>query len=186
MLVNLIKITYCTFPYCYTDLGASSSTKEATGSFFREHFQQNHENTICVNFQFHNPRLSQKKCVMLCVCSTRLYKGCSTKEAIVRFLENTRCFKFQFHIAKLIQQKCIIQVSTTQDYVQLMQLMAFLVEHLKESHENSISVTFKSHVIKFDQKQYFRLNFCYTGLYAGWSVKETIGNFFCKALYRKS
>ena len=35
MLVNLIKIKYCTFSYCYTDLGASCSTKEATDSFFR-------------------------------------------------------------------------------------------------------------------------------------------------------
>ena len=32
MLVNLIKIK-CAFSYCYTDLGASCSTKEATGSF---------------------------------------------------------------------------------------------------------------------------------------------------------
>ena len=35
MLVNVNKIKYCTFSYCYTDLGASYSTKEATGSFFR-------------------------------------------------------------------------------------------------------------------------------------------------------
>ena len=30
------------------------------------------------------------------------------------------------------------------------------------------------------------LDFCFTGLYAGWSVKEAIDNFFCKTLYRKS
>ena len=35
MLVNLIKIKYSALSYCYTDLGASCSTKEATGSFFR-------------------------------------------------------------------------------------------------------------------------------------------------------
>ena len=57
-------------------------------------------------------------------------------------LENTRCFEFQFHAAKLSQWKCIIRVSTTQDYVQLMQLMASLVEYLKESHQNSISIIF--------------------------------------------
>ena len=35
MLLNLIKIKYSTFSYCYTELGAGCSTKEATGSFFR-------------------------------------------------------------------------------------------------------------------------------------------------------
>ena len=30
------------------------------------------------------------------------------------------------------------------------------------------------------------LDFCSTGLYAGWSVKEAIDNFFRKTLYRKS
>ena len=27
---------------------------------FGEHFKQNHENKICVSFQFYNPKLSQK------------------------------------------------------------------------------------------------------------------------------
>ena len=56
LLVNLNKIKCFTFSYCYTDLGVGCSTKEATGNFFREHFNQNHENTICVNFQFYNPK----------------------------------------------------------------------------------------------------------------------------------
>ena len=30
------------------------------------------------------------------------------------------------------------------------------------------------------------LDFCYTGLYAGWSVKEAIDHLFCKTLYRES
>ena len=85
MLVNLIKIKYCTFSYCYTDLGASCSTKEATDSFFRRTHEQNHGNTIRVNFQFYNPKLSGKRCFMLCVCSAELYKGCSTKEATDSF-----------------------------------------------------------------------------------------------------
>ena len=67
LLVNLNKIKYFTFSYCYTDLGVGCSTKEATGIFFREHFNQNHENTICINFQFYNPKLSQERCFILCV-----------------------------------------------------------------------------------------------------------------------
>ena len=84
-LVILNKIKYFTFSYCYTDLGVGCSTKEATDIFFREHFNQNHENTICVNFQFYNPKLSQERCFMLCVCSTGLCNRCSTKEAISSF-----------------------------------------------------------------------------------------------------
>ena len=78
LLVNLNKIKCFTFSYCYTDLGVGCSTKEATGNFFREHFNQNHENTICVNFQFYNPKLSQERCV----CSAGLCNRWSTKEAI--------------------------------------------------------------------------------------------------------
>ena len=33
-----------------------------------------------------------------------------------------------------------------------MHLIAYLVEHLKENHENSISISFEPHVTKFDQK----------------------------------
>ena len=52
---------------------------------FVEHFKQNHENTICVNFQFYNPELSQERRFMLCACSTGVCKGCSTKEVIDSF-----------------------------------------------------------------------------------------------------
>ena len=38
LLVNLNKTKCFTFSYCYTDLGAGWSTKEAAGIFFREHF----------------------------------------------------------------------------------------------------------------------------------------------------
>ena len=85
LLVNLNEIEYFTFSYCYTDLGVGCSPKETTGIFFREHFNQIHENTICVNFQFCNPKLSQERCFMLCVCSTGLCNRCSTKEAIGSF-----------------------------------------------------------------------------------------------------
>ena len=34
---------------------------------------------------FHNPKLSQERYFMLYVCSTGLFKGCSTKEAIDSF-----------------------------------------------------------------------------------------------------
>ena len=83
LLVNLNKIKYFTFSYCYTDLGVGCSTKEATGIFFRE--RQSHENTICVNFQFYNPKLSQERCFMLCDCSTGLCNTYSTKKAIDSF-----------------------------------------------------------------------------------------------------
>ena len=86
LLVNLNKIKYFTFSYCYTDLGVGCSMKEATGIFFREHFNQNYENTICVNFQFYNPKLSQERCFMLCVCSSGLCNRCSSKEEIDSFI----------------------------------------------------------------------------------------------------
>ena len=85
LLVNLNKIKYFMFSYCYTDLGVGCSTKEATDIFFREHFNQNHENTTSVNFQFYNPKLSQERCFMLCACSTGLCNRCSTKEAVDSF-----------------------------------------------------------------------------------------------------
>ena len=36
----------------------------------------------------------------------------------------------------------LYRVSTTQDYVQLMELMASLVDQLQESHEESINIVF--------------------------------------------
>ena len=60
-------------------------------------------------------------------------------------------------------RNALYRMSTTQDYVQgalrKKQLIAHFVEHYKESHDNGISIIFKSHVTKFDQKQYFRLFF---------------------------
>ena len=89
------KLKYFTFSYCYTDLGVGSSTKEATVNFFREHFNQNYENTICVNFQFYNPKLSQERCFMLCVYSTGL---CNRKQLIASFVEQ---FKLNFEKKKM-------------------------------------------------------------------------------------
>ena len=111
LLVNLNKIKYFIFSHCYNDLGVGCSTKEATGNFFREHFSQNHENTICFNFQFYNPKLSQERCFMLCVCSIGLCNRCFTKEAMIASfveqfklnIENKRCLEFQFHLAKFSQ-----------------------------------------------------------------------------------
>ena len=85
-----------------------------------------------------------------------------------------------------LQKKQLIASIVEQFKLNLKNTRAPLVEHLKESKENSISIIFKSYVTKFDQKQLLDFLFCYTGLYAGWSVKEVIDNFFCKAFYRKS
>ena len=43
------------------------------------------------------------------------------------------------------------------------QLLASVVEHLNESHKNIMSITFQSHVIKFDQKRYSRHFFVIRG-----------------------
>ena len=63
------------------------------------------------NFSFIIINSSQKRCLVLCVCFTRLCKGCSTTElkqlvtpVIETFqltLENRGCYEFQFHVAKL-------------------------------------------------------------------------------------
>ena len=50
---------------------------------------------------------------------------------------------------------------------------------LQKSHENSVSIIFQFHVIKFNQKHYFSFSLDYTGLYAGQSAKETFNNFSC-------
>ena len=85
-----------------------------------------------------------------------------------------------------LRKKQLIASIVEQFKLNLENTRAPLVEHLKESKENRISIVFYSHVTKLDQKQYFRLSFCYTGLSARWSAKEVIDNFFSKALYRKS
>ena len=85
LLVNLNKIKYFTFSYCYTDLGVDCFTKEAAGIFFPEHFNQNQKNKMCVNFQFYNPKSSQDRFFMHCVCSTGLCNRCSMKEATDSF-----------------------------------------------------------------------------------------------------
>ena len=114
-------------------------------------------------------------------CCTGLGAGCSTKEAIDSFfrnqfklyLENTRCIDFHCPVAKLSQQRCFIQSAY---YARLSSVCS-----TKEATDGIMS-----HATKFDQKQYFRLRFCYTCLYARWPAKEAIGNFFFKALYEKS
>ena len=116
-------------------------------------------------------------------CCTGLGAGCSTKEAIDSFfrnqfklyLENTRCIDFHCPVTKLSQQRCFIQSAY---YARLSSVCS--------TKEATDGIIFQSHATKFDQKQYFRLRFCYTCLYARWPAKEAIGNFFFKALYEKS
>ena len=117
---------------------------------FADHIIQNYENTICVKFQFYNSKLSQKRCFMLCVCSSGLCKGCYTKEAIDSFFRraisinswNKDVLNFRFMVLNLANRNVLYMVSSTQGYTRLIQLMAYLVEHPEESHENSISTTF--------------------------------------------
>ena len=59
MLVNLTKEYNSIFSYCYTGLGGGCSTRGPNDNFFRR--ERKHENTICVYFQFYNPKLSQEK-----------------------------------------------------------------------------------------------------------------------------
>ena len=63
------------------------------------------------NFSFIIINSSQKRCFVLCVCFTRLCKGCSTtelKQLVTRVietfqltLENRGCYELQFHVVKL-------------------------------------------------------------------------------------
>ena len=45
------------------------------------------------------------------------------------------------------------------------QSLASVLEHLNESHKN-ISITFQSHVTKFDQKRYSRLFLLYVAMHS--------------------
>ena len=47
---DLDQNKYSKFSYCYTDLGAGCSTKEAITASFVEHFKENEANTTCVYF----------------------------------------------------------------------------------------------------------------------------------------
>ena len=53
--------------------------KQLIGSFVK-HFTENDENTICIVFQFHNPKLSQEGCFRPYVYYTRLCTGRSAKK----------------------------------------------------------------------------------------------------------
>ena len=51
----------CTLSFCYTCLCARYSMKELINSFFSvKRSKEHHENAICMNFYFFNPKLSQK------------------------------------------------------------------------------------------------------------------------------
>ena len=54
-------------------------------TFFVKHFTENHENTICIRFPFHNPKLSQEGCLKRYIFYKRLCTGCFAKEAIDSF-----------------------------------------------------------------------------------------------------
>ena len=47
---------------------------------FVKHFTENHENTVCMVFQFHDPKLSQEGCFKPYDYCTRLCTGRSTNE----------------------------------------------------------------------------------------------------------
>ena len=53
--------------------------KQLIASFLK-HFTENDGNTICIVFQFHNPKLRQEGCFKPYVYYTRLGRGRSTKE----------------------------------------------------------------------------------------------------------
>ena len=174
LLVNLNKIKYFTFSYCYTDLGVGCSTKEANGIFFRE--RQNHENTVCVNF----PKISQARCFMLCVCSTGLCNRCSTKEAIGSFFCRTiqiikDVFNFSFMLLNYANRDVLYRLSTIQDDVQgalrKKQLIASFVKHFTENDGNTICIVFQFHNPNLRQGGCFK-PYANTRLGRGRSTKE--------------
>ena len=59
--------------------------KQLIASFVK-HFTENDGNTICIVFQFHNPKLRQEGCFKPYVSYTRLGRGRSTKEQNDSFL----------------------------------------------------------------------------------------------------
>ena len=111
---------------------------------FVKHFTENDGNTICIVFQFHNPKLRQEGCFKPCVYYTRLGRGRSTKEHNVSEVEhfqenheNIISIYFQNYIAKSSQETCFILsliygTSYIQGALRKMQLIGYFLDQFKK------------------------------------------------------
>ena len=86
-----------------------------------KHFAENDENTICIDFQFHDQKLNLERCFKPHVYYTRLCTGRSTKEQTDSFFrralykenhENIISACYQFYIPKLSQDNIFHTLST--------------------------------------------------------------------------
>ena len=109
MLQNLNKNSILDFLYVILACMQSGLWKKQLVTFFVKHFTESHKNTTCIDFQVHNPKLSQDGCFKMYIYYKRLCIGCFTKEAIDSFFckalyrkwWNTICVVFQFYNQKL-------------------------------------------------------------------------------------
>ena len=166
---------------------------------------ENQKNTICIGFQFHNPKLSQEgcfktyiyyaRCFKLYACYIKLLQGAlRNKQLIASFVEdfdenheNLIRDCLQFYIPKLSQERCFIlyliceTMYRAQDTREATNYF-FRKTFLKESHWNIKRVIFQSHVTKFDHKRYSALPYCYSCLCARCSTKKAIKSLFHRSL----
>ena len=107
---------------------------------------ENQKNTICIGFQFHNPKLSQDG-VLKRIFTMQVYVQGTKKaidslfcEALYRKLLNTICIVFRFYNAKLSQERCfkpyVYYIKLLKGALPKKQLIASFVEHFEAWKSN--------------------------------------------------
>ena len=158
---------------------------------------ENQKNTICIGFQFHNPKLSQEGCFKTNICCASLCVGCPTKKAIDSFFSealyrkslNTICIVFPIFNPKLSQEWCfkpyVYYIKLLQDALRKKQLITTFVEHFEENHENLVSGCFQFYIPKLSQQRCFIPYLLYDTMYRAQDAREATNSFFRRAFERK-
>ena len=154
---------------------------------------ENQKNTICIGFQFHNPKLSQEGCFKTYIYYASLCAGCSTKKAIDSFFYealyrkslNTICIVFQFFNPKLSQEWCfkpyVYYIKLLQGALRKKQLITSFVEHFEENHANLINGCFQFYIPKLSQERCFILYLLYKTISRAQDTREATNDFFRRA-----
>ena len=116
MLLNMIKNSILDFLFAILAYMWGGLRKKQSIISFLKHLKKNQKETICINFQFHNPKLSQEGVLngmstIQCYVQGALQK----KEQVTSFAEhfkenhkNIISVCFESYIPKLIWERCFI------------------------------------------------------------------------------
>ena len=144
--------------------------KKQLRTSFAKHLTECHKNTICIDFQVHNPKLIQEECFKTYIYHIKTYaQGAQRKkQLILSFVKhrkwwNTICNVFQFYNQKLSLEGCskpyvyytkLCTVRSTKE-----QTDSFFRRALyKENHENIISACFHFYIFQLSQDTCFILS----------------------------